>query len=395
MTQESRGSNMVGVGAYNERLVLSLIRGAGALSKSELARSTKLSAQTLTALVGRLEAQRLVIPNEPRRGRVGQPSVPYSLNPDGAYSLGLKIGRRSFELVLMNFTGNVVKTFRDVYEYPTPRRLMKFLRTALVDLSAHTPKQQFAKIVGLGVAMPGELWNWYQEMDAPQSEMDKWRTFDVTAAIREVVALPILILNDATAACVAELTFGAHKPSGDFQYFYIGTFLGGGLVLNGNIFNGSRSNAGAVGSMLVPNTSRAAGSRAAQLLTVASIITLHNELKRLKRDTSVLWDPANWDGIDDVLATWIESVSWNLAFASVNSISVVDVPRVVIDGSIPDAVRSAIVKRTSEIVRVMPLAGLEPFEISSGTLGPMARAVGAASIPLHEIFSRDRDVLLK
>jgi predicted NBD/HSP70 family sugar kinase len=371
---------------------------SGALSKSELARSTKLSAQTLTALVGRLEAQQLVIPNEPRRGRVGQPSVPYSLNPDGAYSLGLKIGRRSFELVLMNFTGSVVRTFRDIYDYPTPRRLMKFFRAAVADLSAHMPKRLFAKIVGLGVAMPGELWNWYQEMDAPQREMDKWRTFDVTAEIGAVVTLPILILNDATAACLAELTFGVQKPSGDFQYFYIGTFLGGGLVLNGTIFNGSRSNAGAVGSMLVPNPNPtpAAGSRAAQLLTVASIITLHNQLKRLKRDTSVLWDPdKNWDGIDDVLANWIESVSWNLAFASVNSISVVDVPRVVIDGSIPKAVRSAIVKRTSEIVRGMPLAGLEPFTISSGSLGTMARAVGAASIPLHEIFSRDRDVLLK
>jgi len=80
---ESRGSrsNMVGVGAYNERLVLSLIRSAGALSKSELARATKLSAQTLTILVDRLEAEHLVVRNEPQRGRVGQPSVPYSLNP--------------------------------------------------------------------------------------------------------------------------------------------------------------------------------------------------------------------------------------------------------------------------------------------------------------------------
>ena len=395
MSREGRGSNMVGVGAYNERLVLSLIRGAGALSKSELARATRLSAQTLTILVDRLEAECLVVRNEPQRGRVGQPSVPYSLNPEGAYTLGLKVGRRSFELVLMNFTGDVVKVFRATYDYPTPNRLMKFFRNSLDALLADTPKRMLTKIVGLGVAMPGELWNWYQEMDAPKRAMDQWRTFDVAAALRDAINMPIHLLNDATAACIAELTFGSHELRGDFQYFHVGDFLGGGLVLNGTIFNGSRSNAAAVGSMLVPGSS-ATKSKAVQLLAVASVITLHRELKRLKRDTRVLWDPGTiWAGIEDVLPSWIENVSWNLAFASVNAVAVTDVPRVVIDGSVPEAVRDAIVRRTSEIVRELPTAGLEPFAISAGTLGPMARAIGAASIPLHAGFAHDQAVLLK
>ena len=386
---------MIGVGAYNERLVLSLIRGAGALSKSELARATKLSAQTLTTLVDRLEAERLVVRNEPQRGRVGQPSVPYSLNPEGAYTLGLKVGRRSFEFVLMNFTGAVSKVFRETYDYPTPNRLMKFFRNSLDALLADVPKRVFGKVIGLGVAMPGELWNWYQEIDAPKRAMDQWRTFDPTAALQAAIEMPIHVLNDATAACIAELVFGTHKLRGDFQYFHVGDFLGGGLVLNGAIFNGSRSNAAAVGSMLVPNPS-AARPKAAQLLAVASVITLHRELERLKRDTSALWDPAKpWEGIDDVLPSWIENISWNLAFASVNAVAVTDVPHVVIDGSVPETVRDAIVARTSQMVSELPTAGLEPFVISAGSLGPMARAVGAASIPLYAGFAHDQTVLLK
>lgn len=387
---------MVGVGAYNERLVLSLIRRAGALSKSELARVTKLSAQTLTALVGRLEADDLVVRNEPQRGRVGQPSVPYSLNPNGAYTLGLKVGRRSFELVLMNFAGVVVKSFRETYDYPRPERLMKFFRTSLADLSADMPKRMFGKIIGLGVAVPGELWNWHEEMDAPEREMKKWRTFDVTASLGEVIKVPIHPLNDATAACIAELIFGTQRFDADFQYFYIGTFLGGGLVLNGTIFHGSRSNAGAVGSMLVPPPRDSTNSQAVQLLAAASIMTLHRELKRLGRDTSVLWNPGTkWAGIDDVLTPWVESVSLNLAFASINAVAAVDVPRVVIDGSIPETIRDTIVKRTSQIILEMPTVGLSPFVITAGTLGPMARSIGAASIPLHAGFAHDQDVLLK
>lgn len=387
---------MVGVGVYNERLVLSLIRAAGALSKSELAKATKLSAQTLTAVVGRLEAGRLVVPNEPRRGRIGQPSVPYSLNPDGAYTLGLKVGRRSFELVLMNFAGHLVETARDSYNYPTPDRLLEFFRSSLAGMRRTVPKRVFDRIIGLGVAMPGELWSWSEEMDAPHREMSKWRTFEVQSSLQEIIGKDVHVLNDSTAACMAELAFGTQRPRRDFQYFYIGAFLGGGLVLNGKIFEGSRSNAGAVGSMLAPLAHRGSTDKPVQLLTVASIITLHRELKRLKRDTRIVWNPGkSWQGIDDVLTSWIETLSWNLAFAAVNAVCIVDVPSVVIDGSVPSAVRDAIVKRTGEIVRELPTAGLAPFAISAGTLGPMARAMGAASIPVHIGFALDPDVLLK
>jgi predicted NBD/HSP70 family sugar kinase len=116
----------------------------------------------------------------------------------------------------------------------------------------------------------------------------------------------------------------------------------------------------------------------------------------VKRDTSALWDPGSqWEGIEDAVPSWIENVSWNLAFASINAVAVTDVSRVVIDGSVPEAIRDAILARTSQMVSELPTAGLESFVISAGTLGPMARAVGAASIPLHAGFAHDQTVLLK
>ncbi|MGQ4828683.1 MarR family transcriptional regulator, partial [Enterococcus faecalis] len=66
-----RGSNIVGVGAYNERLVLALIRRHGAMSKAELAKRTGLSRQTLTDVVGRLEDEGKLRREEPRRGKIG------------------------------------------------------------------------------------------------------------------------------------------------------------------------------------------------------------------------------------------------------------------------------------------------------------------------------------
>ncbi len=103
-----RGSNQSGMRAHNERLVLSLVRRDGALAKSDIARITGLSAQTVSVIMRSLEADGLLLRGEPVRGRIGQPSVPMSLAADGAFFFGLKIGRRSVDLVLVNLLGEPV-----------------------------------------------------------------------------------------------------------------------------------------------------------------------------------------------------------------------------------------------------------------------------------------------
>ena len=109
-----------GVRLYNERLVLSLIRRYGSLPKAEIARVTGLSAQTASVIVKQLEADGLLLRQRPQRGRIGQPPVPLSLNPDGAYSIGLKVGRRSADLVLIDLMGKVRASRHRTYRYPEP-----------------------------------------------------------------------------------------------------------------------------------------------------------------------------------------------------------------------------------------------------------------------------------
>src|SRR5450631_533972 len=84
----SRGTNQSGTRLYNERLLLSLARRHRSLPKAEMARLTGLSPQTVSVIVNRLESEGLLVRQELQRGRVGQPSVPYALNPGAAYSLG-------------------------------------------------------------------------------------------------------------------------------------------------------------------------------------------------------------------------------------------------------------------------------------------------------------------
>ena len=99
-----RGSNHVGMRQFNERVVLQAVRLNGSLPKADLARLTGLTAQTIGLITTRLEDDGLLLRQDRVRGRIGQPSVPMALNPDGAFSLGIKIGRRSADWLLVDFT---------------------------------------------------------------------------------------------------------------------------------------------------------------------------------------------------------------------------------------------------------------------------------------------------
>lgn len=224
--ETSGGANQVGVRAYNERLVMSLVRRHGSLSKAEIARRSGLSAQTVTVIMRVLEREKLLVRGEPVRGRVGQPSVPMRLNPDAVYSFGVKIGRRSANLVLMDFVGTIRHEVRRTYPYPMPGLLLDFIVGGISDIEGRLSVAERARIAGVGIAAPFELWSWAEETGAPSEEMDVWRDTDLKADVAARIGYPVFIQNDATSACAAELVFGVGPHYPDFVYFFLGSFVG-------------------------------------------------------------------------------------------------------------------------------------------------------------------------
>src|SRR5262244_2513842 len=153
----SRGTNQSGVRLYNERLALSLIRRHGSLPKADIARLTGLSAQTVSIIIKQLEADGLVLKEKPKRGRIGQPPVPISLNPDGAYSLGLKIGRRSADLLLLDLVGRVRGTTHRTFRYPTPEQTIRLFEEGFEAVTQDLQPRQIERICGVGIAAPFEI----------------------------------------------------------------------------------------------------------------------------------------------------------------------------------------------------------------------------------------------
>ena len=381
---EVTGSNHIGMRERNERLVLTILRRQGPLPKAEIARTTGLSAQTVSVIMRALERDGLLEKGEKLRGKVGQPSVPMRLSPNGAYFLGLKVGRRSAELILVNFIGEELAHINKPYDYPLPGATLEFVQQAVSEIIKTIPDAERDRIAGLGIASPFFLWEWANVIGVDPNEMASWKEFDLKAELAALFDFPVYLENDASSACGAELTFGTTPTPPNFLYIYIGYFVGGGIVLNGNIYTGQSGNAGAIGPFPILSQT----GEPSQLVDKASLIGL----ERLLGHQSSNADKPIWSN-KNLLATetaavdqWLNEAVPSLVQLIVGACSIIDFPTILIDGNMPSSLRDLVVEKSANALRTSNLAGLSRPNVVSGSLGIRARPLGAASLPLSKKF---------
>jgi predicted NBD/HSP70 family sugar kinase len=375
------GANQQGVRDHNERLIMSLLLRHGALPGSELSRLAGVSPQTVSVILRGLERDGYITRGTPIRGKVGKPSIPMTLAADGAYSLGLKIGRCSADVVLMDLHGKVHSTAQLTYDYPEMSQIVGFLAQSLETIANEMSKEAIARLTGIGVAMPFQIWNWHNSLGTPRSVFDEWETTDLEGKIRAITDLPIHIVNDATAACQAEHIFGRGKVFSDYAYFFVGAFVGGGVVMSNALVEGPGGNAGAFGSL----RSNQPDGTSKQLIDTASIFLLEAQLSAAGLDPRMLWsNQPTWTGFDEYLTPWIEQTALELAKAALSVCSVIDFKAVVIDGGFPESVRAALVEKTRMRLVELDARGLRLPRIEEGSIGPNARAIGAAGASLFD-----------
>ena len=363
----------------NERAILTLIRQRIALPKAEIAQLTGLSAQSATVIIKKLETDGLVKRLTPIKGGVGQPKVPFGLNANGAFSIGLKVGRRSFDMTLLDLKGNVKATLHEKFAYPTVSNLLNFAQRAFNVLTKNIDAAQQSLVRGLGVAMPFEIWSWAEEAGAPKKELEEWKEFDPQTELESLLNLPVFIKNDAGAACSAEMSFGNPKQYDSFLYIFVGTFLGGGLVLNNQLINGKAGNAGAIGSLpfFGQNQQR-------QLITQSSLYLLERELEKAGEDAKHIYEsPSYWQCNESLVKNWVCETAKGLAFASQCAMSLLDLDGVIIDGAIPSNIKEQLVEATQSALKDLDMRGIKPAQVSPGHVGVKAQSIGSANLALQ------------
>jgi predicted NBD/HSP70 family sugar kinase len=379
--------------AFNERVVLQAIRLHGALPKADVARLTGLTAQTIGLITTRLEEDGLLLRQERVRGRIGQPSVPMALNPDGAFSLGLKIGRRSADWLLVDFTGAVRERRSLDYAFPDLAQLLPAIQSNITALSDSLGPLA-DRLVGVGVAAPFQLGGWHRMLGLSENQSQQWNTIDLRAEVQRMTDTPVIYAKDTAAACVAELVGGRGRDIKSFLYLFIDTFVGGGLVINSHLHTGKHGNAGAVASL--PMGLGGEVHTAEQLVTRASLWDLEQRYQALQLDPSAAYDErALSEPYLVETQAWIAKAANALAHSIVSGTAFLDVDAVVIDGSFSRAVLDMVIAQTTAALVHYNWEGLWPTSVVAGTTGPDARALGGALLPLHANFAPDQDLFLK
>ena len=388
-----QGGDTTRLRAYNERLTIAAIRQAGTLSKAEIARSTGLSGQAATVIVNSLLDEGLLVKREKVRGRVGKPFTPIALNPEGAFSMGVKIGRRSVEVLLIDFGGSAVASRTTSYPAPLPAETMDLATSAAVELMHSLKRGLRSRIVGLGVAMPWVLHEWSDVLGLERETIAAWREIDVAAQLEAATGLSVSLYNDAIAACAAEMVAGDRIDRRSALYIYLGTFVGGGIVIDGHLYRGEQLNAGALGSM--PMGVMGGDGSPPQLIHQASVIGLERALTAGGFDLSEMFGDDGTEDAEEIFSAWLQRAVEALARAVVSAMSVVDFEEVVIDGLLRPDWRSRVVDGVAGAYGNFDCRGLSPIEIATGSIGSKARVLGAALLPLIGRFSPDTDLLVK
>jgi predicted NBD/HSP70 family sugar kinase len=391
-----RGSSQGGLRQYNERVVLQAIRNHGALPGAELARLTRLTPQTISLITKRLLDDGLLLRGALLRGKVGQPSVPLALNPDGAYSIGIKLGRRSLDMLLVDFTGAVRARRSLDYDYPTPKAVFAEIAACLEAFRAQLGAAGLERLQGVGVAAPLSLGGWQALLDADAELAGAWSRTAVRAEVTALSGLPVTFVKDTAAACVAELVGGRGRSVRSFVYIFVDTFIGGGLVIDSHLRGGLNGNAGAIGSLALRSAGATDGARPPQLLSVASLITLERRYIAAGLDpTAMADDRALQSPWQPITQAWLDEAVPAIVFAIHSAACLLDLEGVIIDGSFSRRLLAALLEAVHAGRERYDWEGVECPQLLPGSTGSDARALGGALLPLHANFAPDRDLFIK
>ncbi|NYI04392.1 ROK family protein [Allostreptomyces psammosilenae] len=233
----------------NSAVTLHALRGADALTLTQLMEDTGLSRPTVEGVVEGLTRQGLVAEVDPDAGapRRGRPARRYRFRAEAGHLLGLEVGVRAVRGVLADLGGTVVGTLRrDVHQETAADERLGAVRALVADLLRRSgvPRGNL-RAVGLGT--PGIIGaDGAVELCAA---VPGWTGLDLGARLRRSFRCPVLVENDANLAAIGEHWKGAAVGADSMVFVLAGLSPGAGSLINGRLHRGFGGAAGEIGAL--------------------------------------------------------------------------------------------------------------------------------------------------
>lgn len=386
------GTNLEFTRSHNRRVVLDTVRRLGPVSRAEIARETALTNQTISNIVEELEEAGFLLPGEPKREGRGQPSIPYEINPHGAWSLGFHVDHRAIIAALVDLTGKPVAIREIAAERPSPASAARALRR-LADELVGQAAIPAARLLGAGLALPVRFGVGAITTAGPTT-LPGWDDPDARQTISEALEQPVLIENDAMAAAIGERLHGVARAIDSFVFLFLDEGLGSGVFLGGQPWRGASLNAGEIGHMIVvpggkpcPCGNRGCLERYLSLSAAEEFLAdVPGAPKLSQLDTSA----------SEAVERWIEDAAPHLASAVNILESTLDPETILLGGVAPADVLARLIDKAMPLpMSVGSRSGRSLPRLMTGSVGRHTVALGAAALPIFDEINPRFDVLLK
>jgi predicted NBD/HSP70 family sugar kinase len=225
--------------------VLEFVRQMGPLSRAQIARDIELSKPTVSqALAALLEAGLVREAGRSTGGR-GPAAVLYELNPRAGWVVGLDVGRDFVRAAVANLSGEIVARRDERARVRSQRTLISQIGEVAHGVAAEAgvrwKQVTFATVGSPGVFDPetGHV--------ALAYELPGWGRAGLVQAVQDELGTKVGFENDVNLAALGEQWLGLGKGVSNFVYLHVGTGVGAGLVLRGELYRGQTGAAGEVG----------------------------------------------------------------------------------------------------------------------------------------------------
>lgn len=355
----------------SERRVLDALFRSGSATQGDLVSAFSLTQQSISRITGALVDRGLIEPSGKISGAKGYRTLAFKLVGSFAYSVGVSIAAGTVVMVVMDFAGQTI-----AYRKGHPRLMT--VETVADWIEATLGEEQAIHMLGVcagfGISVAGSFID-ERTFNTP-SYLEEWAGIDVEATLSQRLGNIVLAENDGNAATLAEGILGVGRSARSFAYLYLSSGVGGGLMLDGQLWRGRFGNAGEFAGGLPPNIYPFPNLELLRMLVAGGGQSFETVDEMVSS-----YDPT-WPAIDD----WIGRVKDSVSIIASNATAILDLDAIVFGGlTPPDLARRLAAKieiydqRRRSVAR--PTARIVPSEVSGD-----AAAIGAAMLPLIRAF---------
>gem|GEM_PF-782185 len=373
----------------SEKGLLHLLRMRGAMSKADLARLSNMSAQGVSIIIERLLDLDLVTKGEKKRGRVGQPSTPIALNPEGAISVGIFVGSGKAQLVVADFQGEIRAQHRVHYTDAHSPEAARDILAAAVALPDSVAVPLWKRRVGVGLTADETLMKRFGH--APSDAVSTGERVSLAQRLEERMGVPVHGVDDIRAACIAEMMMASDDGHQNTLYLDIGASFGAGLILEGRLLGAEMRPSCRLDRLAMPGLARA---------RVGDVLSLRKLIAQAAKEGVDFADQVEIGFVDlqDAFDAWRGDAMTGLSAVIAAAAATVPLDRVLIAGELGPATLSALVDVEHEVAAQRHHLAIDPATYLFAQIRLAVRMATAArgrrlwpAPPLEGCFGLRRD----